>query len=246
MNVALRKSRFTATLGLSLVTGAGMALAFTVLADIGAWRAILAVVIALVVSPVIAGWLSSEVKYVAFFPVSVLGSFSIAAAIFRPLSYDTEPIAFVILLTVIYGGMASLAFVAGWMARHFIRRLRGQPMPVSRLAIASLAAACFSLALSILFVTTPLASAANRGQAYWSFILGPIGLLGVVAATAIIWSDGRRGRWSLIGLGLSLLYLAASVAPQVFLVTAHLYGPVALALVALAGWNILKWRRRGS
>ena len=48
-----------------------------------------------------------------------------------------------------------------------------------------------------------------------------------------------------MGLGLSLLYLGASLAPPVFLTTAHLYGPVALVLVGLAVWNVLRWRQGG-
>ena len=246
MITALRESRFMATLGLALIAGAVVALAFTVLGNAGDWLAILAVVTALGVSPVIAGWMSPKLSHVFLFPVIMLGCLSVASAIHGPLSYDSDPIAFVILLAAIYGGMASLAFVAGWIARQLFHRIRGRPMPLSRLAIASLVAACSSLALGILFVTTPLASLAPLRSAYWSAVLGPIGLLGVTAATAIIWSDSHEGRRSLSGLGLSLLYLTAFVAPPVFLTTAHWYGPVALALVVLAVWNILKWRRRGA
>ena len=245
MTGALRESRFMTTLALALIAGAGLALAFTVLGNVGAWLAILAVVTALGVSPVIAGWMSPKLSHVFFFPVIMLGCLSVASAIHGPLSLDSDPVAFVILLTAIYGGMASLAFVAGWMTRQFLHRLRGRPMPVSRLALASLVAACLSLALGILFVTTPLASLAPLRSAYWSAVLGPMGLLGVAAASAIIWSDSHEGRWSLLGFGLSLIYLMASVAPQVYLTTAHWYGPVALALVVLAVWNIMKWRRKG-
>ena len=114
-------------------------------------------------------------------------------------------------------------------------------MVVSHLTIASLVAVCLSFALTVL---------------YFGFAAIPdlSGLIGVVAGTAIIWSDRHRGRWSLLGLGLSLLYLGASIGTPVFLgaylvkglvYTATGYGWVALALVGLAVWNILKWRQDG-
>ena len=58
----------------------------------------------------------------------------------------------------------------------------------------------------------------------------------------------------MLGLGLSLLYLGASIGMPVYLgaylvkglvYTATGYGWVALALVGLAVWNILKWRQDG-
>ena len=147
------------------------------------------------------------------------------------------------MLTLIYGGGASVAFCVSWIARQYLRRLRGHRMPVSHLAIASLVAACCSIALSALFIAIPLGSSPPPHAPYWSAVLAPIGLIGVASGSAIIWSDRNRGRWGFLGLGLSLLYLGASLAPPVFLTTAHWYGPVALVLVGLAVWNILKWRQ---
>ena len=74
-------------------------------------------------------------KHAWFFPVGVLASLSIATAIYGPLSSDSDPIAFVVMLTFIYGGAASLAFCVGWIARQYLRRLRGHRLPVSHLAI---------------------------------------------------------------------------------------------------------------
>ena len=139
-----------------------------------------------------------------------------------------------------------MVFSVGWIARQYIGRLRGHGMIVGHVAVASLVAACCSVALSALFIAVPLASVTAPQAQYWSAILAPIGLIGVGAGTAMIWSDRHKGRWSLLGFGLSLLYLGASVAPQVYLVTAHLYGPVALVLVMLALWNIFKWNRRAA
>ena len=239
----LTKGHFIASLGLAAITGAGFSFAFTVLNDASAWLAIPFFAIALGVSPLLAGWLSPGLRHVALFPISVLGCLLIASAIYGPLSSDSEPIGFAIILTVIYGGGASLAFCVGWITRQWLGRLRGRRMNASLLTIASLVAVCCSVALSALFLAVPLASMTTPRAPYWSAILAPIGLIGVAAGAAVIWSDRHKGRWSLVGLALALLYLGASVAPPVFLTTAHWYGPVALVLVTLATWNISKWKR---
>ena len=243
MTLALTKGHPVVTAGLAAITGAGVALGFTVLdSTMSTWLLILATAIPLA-SPFVAGWLSPELKHAWFFPVGVLASLSIATAIYGPLSSDSEPIGFVIVLTLIYGGATSVAFCAAWIARQYLRRLRGHRLPVSHLAIASLVAACCSVALSALFIAVSLPSLTSTRAPYWSAVLAPIGLIGVAAGSAIIWSDRNRGRWGFLGLGLSLLYLGASLAPPVFLTTAHLYGPVALVLVGLAVWNVLRWRQ---
>ena len=136
MTLALTKGHPVVTAGLAAITGAGVALSFTVLdSTTSTWLLILATAIPLGVSPVVAGWLSPELKHAWFFPVGVLASLSIATAIYGPLSSDSEPIAFVVMLTLIYGGGASVAFCVGWIARQYLRRLRGHRMPVSHLSI---------------------------------------------------------------------------------------------------------------
>ena len=248
--MTLLKGSFAARVGLAAITGAGVGLSFTVLnTATGAWFLIPFVAITLGLSPVLAGWLSPGLKNVLLFPIGVLVSLSAASAIGGPLSYDSHPIGFIIMLTLIYGGGTSVLFFAGWIARQHLRRLRGHRMIVSHLAIASLVAVCFSVALSVLFLVAPVISVASLPRGGWFPVvpvLASMGLIGVVAGIAIISSDRHRGRWRFLGLGLSLLYLAASVAPPVFLVTAHLYGPVALALVVLAVWNVFKWKRGGA
>ena len=241
--MALPKGRSVVAAGFAAIAGAGLALGFTVLdSTTSTWILVLVAAVTLG-APVFAGWLSPGLKQAWFFPIGVLASLSVATAIYGPLSSDSEPIGFVIVLTLIYGGAASVAFCVAWIARQYLRRLRGHRMPVSHLAIASLVAVCCSIALIVLFIAIPLASLTSTRAPYWSAILAPIGLIGVAAGSAIIWSDRSRGRWGFLGLGLSLLYLGASVAPPVFLATAHLYGPVALVLVGLAVWNILRWRK---
>ena len=238
MTIALPKGDFLVTTGFVAITGAGVALVFTVL---DSTTSMLILAAATLGAPVFAGWLSPGLKQAWFFPIGVLASLSVATAIYGPLSSDSEPIGFVIVLTLIYGGVASVAFCIAWIARQYLRRWRGHRMPVSHLAIASLVAVCCSIALIVLFIAIPLASLTSTRAPYWSAILAPIGLIGVAAGSAIIWSDRNRGRWGYVGL--SLLYLGASLAPPVFLATAHLYGPVALVLVGLATWNVVRWRK---
>ena len=243
MTMALPKDRSVVAAGFAAIAGAGLALGFTVLdSTTSTWILVLVAAVTLV-SPVFAGWLSPGLKQAWFFPIGVLASLSIATVIYGPLSSDSEPIAFVVMLTFIYGGGASVAFCVAWIARQYLRHVRGHRMPVSHLSIASLVAVCCSIALIVLFIAIPLASLTSTRAPYWSAILAPIGLIGVAAGSAIIWSDRNRGRWGYVGLGLSLLYLGASLAPPVFLATAHLFGPVALVLVGLATWNVLRWRQ---
>ncbi len=172
MTLALTKGHPVVTAGLAAITGAGVALGFTVLdSTASTWLLILATAIPLGVSPVVAGWLSPQLKQAWFFPIGVLASLSVATAIYGPLSSDSEPIGFVIVLTLIYGGATSVAFCAAWIARQYLRRLRGHRMPVSHLSIASLMAVCCSIALIVLFIAIPLASLTSTRAPYWSAIL---------------------------------------------------------------------------
>ena len=241
MTMALPKGRSVVTAGLAAITGAGV-VGFTGFDNASTWLLILLAVITLV-SPVVAGWLSPGLKHAWFFPIGVLAGLSIATAIYGPLSSDSEPIAFVVMLTFIYGGGASVAFCVAWIARQYLRHVRGNRLPVSHLSIASRVAICWSIALIVLFIAVSLPPLTSTRAPYWSAVLAPIGLIGVAAGSAIIWSDRNRGRWGFLGLGLSLLYLGASLAPPIFLTTAHWYGPVALVLVGLAVWNVLRWRQ---
>ena len=75
MTLALTKGHPVVTAGLAAITGAGVALGFTVLdSTTSTWLLILATAIPLGVSPlqVVAGWLSPELKHAWFFPVGVL------------------------------------------------------------------------------------------------------------------------------------------------------------------------------
>ena len=120
------KRQFLATLGLSLVTSVGFVLAFGVLdtPDVP-WHALVVWVAALVVPPFLAGWLSPRLSYVAFFPASLLVGLTVAETVtHRPVSYDSDPFFFIPLLTIIYGGWASVTFFGGWMAHSVISHLK--------------------------------------------------------------------------------------------------------------------------
>ena len=122
------------SLGLATVTGAGFGLASTVLDDASLWLPRLVLVIALGVSPLLAGWLSPELKHVLLFLISVVGSTSFAWTVGGPLGLDTSFVGYVITLGVIYGGGASLVFSVGWIARQYIGWLRGHSMIVSQVS----------------------------------------------------------------------------------------------------------------
>ena len=123
--MALPKGRSVVAAGFAAIAGAGLALGFTVLDSTTSTWILVLVVAATLGAPVFAGWLSPGLKQAWFFPIGVLASLSVATAIYGPLSSDSEPIGFVIVLTLIYGGAASLAFCAAWVARQYLRRWRG-------------------------------------------------------------------------------------------------------------------------
>ena len=84
MTLALTKGHPVVTAGLAAITGAGVALGFTVFDNASTWLLILLAVITLA-SPVVAGWLSPGLKQAWFFPIGVLAGLSIATAIYGPL-----------------------------------------------------------------------------------------------------------------------------------------------------------------
>ena len=118
------KRRFLATLGLSLVTSAGFVLAFIVLdRPDDPWRAMVVGGAALMVAPILAGWLSPHPNFVAFFPASMLVGLYVATAIHGSRWHDSDPYLFPVLLTIIYGGWASATFFGGWLAHKALSRL---------------------------------------------------------------------------------------------------------------------------
>ena len=83
MTLALTKGHPVVTAGLAAITGAGVALGFTVLdSTTSTWLLILATVIPLV-SPIVAGWLSPRLKQAWFFWTSLQLSHQSALLSFR-------------------------------------------------------------------------------------------------------------------------------------------------------------------
>ena len=107
MTTALPKGDFLVTAGFAAITGAGVALGFTVFDNASTWLLILLAVITLGAFPFLAGWLSSQRMNVLLFPISILGSLTVASAIDGPLSPDSDPIGFIIMAGVIYAVVAS-------------------------------------------------------------------------------------------------------------------------------------------
>ena len=129
MKASLFNGRFLVTLGLAVITSSTLALMFAVFNNTEpSWLLIVVAVIVLGVSPILAGWLSQEFLSAFLFPICILVSLSAASFINGPLSYDSDPIGFVLLLTLIYGGIAYIGFSVSWTVRQSVRRRRGKRM----------------------------------------------------------------------------------------------------------------------
>ena len=254
MSIPLPKSDFARTLGLAIVTSWGLGLSLTVLdGSNNTWIFASVLIPSLVVSPVLAGWLSSRLRNAVLFPVCVLVTFSVATAINESLYFGAEdspnhgyePVGFAVFHSVLFGGGTYLIFCAGWIARHYFGRLLGHKTTTSHMAIAALVTACYSVGVSISLYTWIIDDKWSPLQGWNLFNASPLllGSMAVLAGAAIMWSDGHNGRGSLTGLGLSLLYLGGTVTLTFFPTIAVLYGLAAFALVALAFLNIRRWKR---
>ena len=99
-----------------LLTGVGVALNFTWLESKETWLQILVFVVAMAAS-FIAGLLSPRLINVFLVLIIVLGSFSVAIAVYGVNNSDVEPVWFTIMLSMIYGTLAYVVFGAGWVVR---------------------------------------------------------------------------------------------------------------------------------
>ena len=113
----------TLTIGLLLLNGVGIALGFTLLENSETWLQVLVAAMALG-TPFIAGWVSPRLTYAVLPPLVLLVCLSVAFTLYGRSYWDSEPIVFTILLSVIYGGLASIVFAAGWVMRRVVRRIR--------------------------------------------------------------------------------------------------------------------------
>ena len=114
---------------------------------------------------------------------------------------------------------------------------------MSYISIGALVGVCLSAVLSVFLLMVTLVYRIDVSFSI-AVVLGSIGLVGIVAGIIIFRSDRRNHRrLGLAGLGIALLYLGASVAPPLYLVTVKYYGPIAVLVVSLALLNIIKQRR---
>ena len=114
--MAVFKTWRTLTLVLLLLTGVGFALTFTWLESEETWLQILVGAMAMAAS-FIAGLLSPRLINVFLVLIIVLGSFSVAFAVYGVNNSDVEPVWFTIMLSMIYGTLVYVVFGAGWVVR---------------------------------------------------------------------------------------------------------------------------------
>ena len=104
------------TIGLLLLTGVGIALEFTWLESKETWLQVLVGVVAMAAS-FVAGLLSPRLINVFIVLIIVLGSISVAFAVYGVSNTDVEPVWFAVMLSMIYGTLAYAVCGAGWVVR---------------------------------------------------------------------------------------------------------------------------------
>ena len=109
---------------LFLPTGVGITLLFTLLQSGDVWLQILVAVIS-AGSSFLAGLLSTGLGISALLPLVVFACLAVAFGLYGASSHDVEPIPFMILLSLIYGGVAYFAFGAGWVVRGLLVGFNG-------------------------------------------------------------------------------------------------------------------------
>ena len=106
----------TLSIAFLLLTGVGFALTFTWLESEETWLQILVGAMAMAAS-FVAGLLSPRLINVFLVLIIVLGSFSVAFAVYGVNNSDVEPVWFTIMLSMIYGTLAYVVYGAGWVVR---------------------------------------------------------------------------------------------------------------------------------
>ena len=119
------------SIGLAGIAGASVALGFSDFHFLNNVRVPYAIhifytvqITAVVVSPFLAGWQTQSLKNALLYPIGVLVCVSVVWAIGEPPPIDALPIVFLIVITVGYGGVASVAFFTGWKAGQWLHRTR--------------------------------------------------------------------------------------------------------------------------
>ena len=118
------------SLGLALLTAVGFGLLSTVLDNSNnTWAGAAVLVVAVGVSPIVAGWTSPFRMYFVLFPVGISASVYTAGKIFGPTLMETPLDVLAILTGLVYGGIASIAFFGGWFTRQYLGRFGGTKFP---------------------------------------------------------------------------------------------------------------------
>lgn len=108
-----------------LLGGVGLALSFTLLEDAGTRLQIL-IIGMMVGSFFIAGCFSPRLTYALFCPVIMLACLSVAFTLYDEGYYDTPPLLFAVILSVMYGALASVIFAVGWLVRWAVCQIRSR------------------------------------------------------------------------------------------------------------------------
>ena len=133
MGIRVHKVDLARLLGLALLTAVGFGLLTTVLDNSDyTWASAAVLVVAVGVSPIVAGWTSPFRRYFVLFPVGIPASVYTAGKIFGPPLMETPLEILAILTGLVFGGIASIAFMAffvGWFTRQYLGRFGGTKRP---------------------------------------------------------------------------------------------------------------------
>ena len=112
------------------------------------------------------------------------------------------------------------------------------------LILAALIASFITLAASMVILMVPIINADRRTDLGQGVALASIGIPGVLAGVCVVLSSFRgSGRvLAVLGVILALAYIALLY--PFYLGIGHLYAPTAVALIILAGWNLVRYIRK--
>ena len=130
MGIRVRKVDLGRSLGLTLLTAVCFGLLATVLDNSDyTWAIVSVLVVAVGVSPVVAGWMSPFRMHVVLFPVGISASMYTTGKIFGPPLTETPLEVLTISTGLVFGGIASIAFFGGWFTRQYLGRFGGTKCP---------------------------------------------------------------------------------------------------------------------
>ena len=126
----MHKVDLARSLGLTLLTAVCVGLLATVLDNSDyTWAIVSVLVVALGVSPVVAGWMSPFRMHFVLFPVGISASMYTTGKIFGPPLTETPLEVLAIWTGLVFGGIASIAFFGGWFTRQYLGRFGGTKRP---------------------------------------------------------------------------------------------------------------------